>query len=186
MNMLDPKYQQKSKSMTSPEQNYFAHFAMIYPVEQIFLTVGQNNYGNKIPFLTYNLIAVLKYIFFLLCTESRGGRIFGASMPGRFQPNLLLEPKIIGFQNRVWLSGGPLYSLLDSLYKKHFNLITVLNFLFQKVEEEESLGPQCLVDFSPIYSITSSIVSFFLPCIIMLTIYFHLYAIARRHLNEMR
>lgn len=55
-----------------------------------------------------------------------------------------------------------------------------------KVEEEESLGPQCLVDFSPIYSITSSIVSFFLPCIIMLTIYFHLYAIARRHLNEMR
>jgi len=52
--------------------------------------------------------------------------------------------------------------------------------------EEESPGPQCQVDFSPIYSITSSIVSFFLPCIIMLIIYFHLYAIARRHLNEMR
>ena len=47
-------------------------------------------------------------------------------------------------------------------------------------------GPQCQVDFSPIYSITSSIVSFFLPCIIMVVIYFHLFAIAKRHLHEMR
>ena len=32
MNPQDPKYQQKLKSMASPEQNYFAHFAMRYPV----------------------------------------------------------------------------------------------------------------------------------------------------------
>ena len=32
MNTQDPKYQQKSKSISSPEQNYFALFAMRYPV----------------------------------------------------------------------------------------------------------------------------------------------------------
>jgi dopamine receptor D1 len=47
-------------------------------------------------------------------------------------------------------------------------------------------GPQCQLDFSPIYSITSSIVSFFLPCVIMLIIYFHLYAIAKHHMKAMK
>ena len=32
MNPQDPKYQQKLKSIALPEQNYFAHFAMRYPV----------------------------------------------------------------------------------------------------------------------------------------------------------
>ena len=32
MKMQDPKYQQKSKSMSSPEQNYISLFAMRYPV----------------------------------------------------------------------------------------------------------------------------------------------------------
>ena len=36
MNMQDPKYQQKSKSISSPEQDYFALFAMRYPVVQFF------------------------------------------------------------------------------------------------------------------------------------------------------
>ena len=61
--------------------------------------------------------------------------------------------------------------------------------LFSQVDTSEEFfkgGPQCQVDFSPIYSITSSFVSFFLPCIIMLIIYFHLFAIAKRHLHEMR
>lgn len=44
----------------------------------------------------------------------------------------------------------------------------------------------CVLDFSPVYSITSSFVSFFLPSIVMLTIYFHLYAIAQRHSKSMR
>ena len=35
MNTLDPKYQQKSKSISSPEQNYFALFATRYPVVSI-------------------------------------------------------------------------------------------------------------------------------------------------------
>ena len=34
MNTYNPKRQQKSKSIPSPEQNYFALFAMRYPVEQ--------------------------------------------------------------------------------------------------------------------------------------------------------
>ena len=33
MNMQDEKYQQKSKSISLPEQNYFVHFAMRYPVQ---------------------------------------------------------------------------------------------------------------------------------------------------------
>jgi hypothetical protein len=33
MNRQDPKYQQKSKSLSSPEQNYFTLFAMRYPVK---------------------------------------------------------------------------------------------------------------------------------------------------------
>ena len=32
MNTWDPKYQQKSKSISSVEPNYFVHFAMRYPV----------------------------------------------------------------------------------------------------------------------------------------------------------
>ena len=34
MNMQDPKYQQKSISISSAEPNYFVHFAMRYPVAQ--------------------------------------------------------------------------------------------------------------------------------------------------------
>ena len=44
----------------------------------------------------------------------------------------------------------------------------------------------CVLEFSPVYSTTSSLVSFFLPSIVMLTIYFHLYAIAQRHSKSMR
>ena len=32
MNAQDPKYQQKSKAMSSAEPNYFVHFAMRHPV----------------------------------------------------------------------------------------------------------------------------------------------------------
>ena len=32
MNTKDPKYQEKSKSISSAEPNYFVHFAMRYPV----------------------------------------------------------------------------------------------------------------------------------------------------------
>ena len=49
MNMQDEKYQQKSKSISSAEPNYFVHFAMRYPVEQLFFTVGRNKFENKIP-----------------------------------------------------------------------------------------------------------------------------------------
>ena len=63
----------------------------------------------------------------------------------------------------------------------------VINSLYSFFQDMESLeAPQCQLDFSPIYSITSSIVSFFLPCIIMLIIYFHLFAIAKHHLKEMK
>jgi len=44
-----------------------------------------------------------------------------------------------------------------------------------------AVPPVCQLDFGPVYSFCSSIVSFFLPCVVMLIIYFHLFAIARRH-----
>ena len=39
MNPQDPKYEQKLKSIASPEQNYFAHFAMRYPVNLSFVEI---------------------------------------------------------------------------------------------------------------------------------------------------
>ena len=44
MNPQDPKYQQKLKSIASPEQNYFAHFAMRYPVKETKKTQGSSTY----------------------------------------------------------------------------------------------------------------------------------------------
>ena len=41
MNPQDPKYQEKLKSIAAPEQNYFAHFAMRYPVVQQVRNIGK-------------------------------------------------------------------------------------------------------------------------------------------------
>ena len=41
----------------------------------------------------------------------------------------------------------------------------------------------CTVDFNPSYSIISSVISFFVPCFIMLFIYFHVYSFARYHME---
>jgi hypothetical protein len=37
MNPQDPKYQQKSKAISSAEPNYFVHFAMRHPVDQPYM-----------------------------------------------------------------------------------------------------------------------------------------------------
>ncbi len=47
------------------------------------------------------------------------------------------------------------------------------------VEEEE----HCAVDFNPSYSIISSVISFFVPCVIMLLIYFHFHSFARYYIR---
>ena len=39
----------------------------------------------------------------------------------------------------------------------------------------------CALDFSPTYSVISSLISFFIPCVIMVGIYFHVYSFARYH-----
>ena len=41
MNPQGPEYQHKSKSIASPEQNYFAHFAMRYPVYLTTLQISR-------------------------------------------------------------------------------------------------------------------------------------------------
>ena len=43
-----------------------------------------------------------------------------------------------------------------------------------------------MLDFNPSYSIGSSFISFFIPCFIMLFIYFHVYRFARYHMESIR
>ena len=44
----------------------------------------------------------------------------------------------------------------------------------------------CLLELNPIYAVCSSIISFFVPCIIMIGIYVTLYRFARRHVKEIK
>lgn len=44
----------------------------------------------------------------------------------------------------------------------------------------------CAMDLNPIYSVVSSTISFYIPCIVMLTIYLQLYCYARRHVNSIK
>lgn len=45
---------------------------------------------------------------------------------------------------------------------------------------------QCTLEINPIYAVTSSIISFYFPCVIMLIIYIRLYMEARRHVKSVR
>ena len=44
----------------------------------------------------------------------------------------------------------------------------------------------CALDFSPTYSVISSLISFFIPCVIMVGIYFHVYSFARYHMYRIK
>lgn len=44
----------------------------------------------------------------------------------------------------------------------------------------------CWLDFSPVYSITSSCISFLLPCVVMLGIYLKLWSIGRVHVKNIK
>ena len=44
----------------------------------------------------------------------------------------------------------------------------------------------CLMELNPIYAISSSIISFYVPCVIMIAIYIRLYLFARRHVKSIR
>ncbi|OQV21003.1 Dopamine receptor 1 [Hypsibius exemplaris] len=46
-----------------------------------------------------------------------------------------------------------------------------------------SHAEQCALEINPIYAVTSSIISFYFPCIVMLIIYSRLYMEARRHVK---
>ena len=46
MNPQDPKYQQKSKAISSAEPNYFVHFAMRHPVQRKYI-IGENS--SRLP-----------------------------------------------------------------------------------------------------------------------------------------
>ena len=45
---------------------------------------------------------------------------------------------------------------------------------------------QCLVNFSPVFSITSSCISFLLPCVVMIGIYLKLWTIGRGHVKNIK
>ncbi|KAL8607120.1 hypothetical protein ACOMHN_008706 [Nucella lapillus] len=44
----------------------------------------------------------------------------------------------------------------------------------------------CIFDLNPIYAVVSSTISFYIPCIVMVSIYVRLYAYARRHVKTIR
>lgn len=44
----------------------------------------------------------------------------------------------------------------------------------------------CMMDLNPVYSVVSSTISFYIPCIIMIIIYVQLYCAARSHVKEIR
>lgn len=44
----------------------------------------------------------------------------------------------------------------------------------------------CLMDLNPTYAVTSSIISFYVPCVIMIAIYAKLYMYARRHVKNIK
>ena len=46
MNTQDPKYQQKSKAISSAEPNYLSQFEMRYPVDKLFLQVTAVHKAN--------------------------------------------------------------------------------------------------------------------------------------------
>nr|KAG5698038.1 hypothetical protein BaRGS_016686 [Batillaria attramentaria] len=44
----------------------------------------------------------------------------------------------------------------------------------------------CIFDLNPIYAVVSSTISFYIPCIVMVSIYVRLYVYARRHVETIR
>ena len=52
-----------------------------------------------------------------------------------------------------------------------------------KTQEPMILRDRCELNFNPSYSIISSFISFFVPCFIMLLIYYHVYNFARYHME---
>ena len=58
MNPQDPKYQQKSKAISSAEPNYFVHFAMRHPVAT-----------DKLPFYNHIWSFLANYMFIFHKTE---------------------------------------------------------------------------------------------------------------------
>ena len=54
----------------------------------------------------------------------------------------------------------------------------------ERMEEDEDLS--CWLNFSPVYSITSSCISFMLPCVVMVGIYVKLWSIGRGHVKNIR
>ena len=55
------------------------------------------------------------------------------------------------------------------------------------VEHAQSEGEfTCVLQLNPAYALTSSFISFFLPCVIMITLYFKLYTYAQRHLRNIK
>lgn len=50
----------------------------------------------------------------------------------------------------------------------------------------EQNAEQCNLEFSPIYAVVSSCISFYLPCLIMVALYTRLYLYARKHVRDIK
>ena len=74
MNTQDPKYYQKSKSTSSPEQNYFLPYAMRYPVDLITYYMNRkgvvhNHLNNCHAWLTM-IVCTFRMALHIGCTTT--------------------------------------------------------------------------------------------------------------------
>ncbi|XP_013419281.1 dopamine receptor 1 [Lingula anatina] len=90
--------------------------------------------------------------------------------------------KIISMIVAVWILSALISFLPVNLGWHQIGLIGI-----EEAEEElPTERPFCALVISPVYAVISSCVSFYLPCIIMVTIYLRLYTFARHHVSNIK
>lgn len=84
--------------------------------------------------------------------------------------------KIAAMISGVWIMSGAI-SFIPIHLEWHKNAED------RGVPMEENV---CAMELNPTYSVVSSTISFYIPCIVMLTIYIQLYCYARRHIKSIK
>lgn len=60
------------------------------------------------------------------------------------------------------------------------------SLLFESTSGSEDGFPTCKFEANPIYAITSSTISFYIPCVVLVVVYAQLYRIARGHMRSIK
>lgn len=62
----------------------------------------------------------------------------------------------------------------------------VSDYITNYAIQSETSEPQCALDLTPTYAIVSSMISFYLPCLMMCTIYYKLFSICQKHVKTIK